>query len=70
MEDETPPPSSSMDCATPAADEPRVSINEDETSVTRLRLVWEVLFFQMKLAADGIKELWLSPCPLSLDCSG
>ena len=32
-----------------------------DTSVTRLHLIWEVFVFQLKLAADGLRDVLLMP---------
>ena len=36
----------------------------EEVSVSRLQLIWDVLLFQVKLAADGIKDILLVPLSL------
>ena len=35
--------------------------NATDTSTSRLHLIWEVLVFQLKLAADGLRDVLLSP---------
>jgi len=42
---------------TPSAD----TVQEDGTDSSRLQLLWDVLVFQFKLVADGIRDVFLSP---------
>ena len=37
------------------------SENATDASATRLHLIWEVFVFQLKLAADGLRDVLLSP---------
>lgn len=50
-----------------AASEPsedRSSSGDDEVHTSRLELLWDVLVFQLKLLADGLRDLLLSPLSL------
>ncbi len=40
--------------------------NAADTSTSRLHLIWEVLVFQLKLAADGLRDVLLMP--ISIVC--
>ncbi len=40
---------------------PNEDCSDSEHHVTRFKLIWDVLLFQFKLLADGVRDLLLSP---------